>query len=70
MIKGTTTKWAAIINGYSDYGFRIELPGNDLVDLYFKDNKIDTFYQDTVTPDIIQERCENYLESMKFYFNE
>ena len=63
-MKQTTTIWDEAIEDYRDYGFNIELPDNELLELYFKDKLIATFYQDKVTPDILIRGCGNYLKSI------
>jgi len=64
MKQTTKTIWDDVISDYQDYGFRIELPEDFLLELYFKDKKIATFYRDKVTPEILREGCKNYLESI------
>jgi len=59
-----TTTWDDVIKDYQDYGFRIELPEDFLLELYFKDKKIATFYRDKVTPEILREGCKYYLKNI------
>jgi len=63
-MKQTTTIWDEAIKDYQDYGFRIEYPEEFLLELYFKDKKIATFYRDQITPDILTNGCKNYLKSI------
>jgi len=63
-MKQTTTIWDEAIEDYKDYGFNINIPDDFLLELYFKDNLIATFYQDKVTPEILILGCENYLKSI------
>lgn len=64
MEQTTKTIWDDAIEDYRDYGFRIELPGDFLLELYFKDKRIATFYRDKVTPGVLREGCKNYLKSI------
>ena len=64
MKQTTKTIWDEALNGYGDYGFRIELIANYLLQLYFKDKKIATFYLDKITPDVLKQGCETYLNSI------
>jgi len=64
MKQTTRTIWDDAISDYQDYGFRIELLEDFLLELYFKDKKIATFYRDKVTPDVLKEGCKNYLMSI------
>ncbi len=64
MKQTTKTIWDDAIEEYTDYGFRIEFPEDDLLELYFKDKKIATFYRDKVTPEVLREGCKNYLKSI------
>lgn len=64
MKQTTKTIWDDVIKDYQDYGFRIELPEAFLLELYFKDKKIATFYRDKVTPEVLREGCKNYLKSI------
>ena len=64
MKQTTKTIWDEAIEDYIDYGFNIELPDNELVELYFKDKLIATFYRDKVTPEVLREGCKNYLKSI------
>ena len=63
-MKQTTTIWDEAIEDYKDYGFNIELPDNELLELYFKDKLIATFHRDKITPNILIDGCENYLKSI------
>lgn len=42
----------------------VELPEALLLELYFKDKLIATYYQDKITPNILIDGCENYLKSI------
>jgi len=64
MKQTTKTIWDDVISEYQDYGFRIESPEEFLLELFFKDKKIATFYQDKVTPEVLREGCKNYLKSI------
>ena len=64
MKQTTKTIWDDVISDYQDYGFRIEFPEDDLLELYFKDKRIATFYRDKVTPEVLLEGCKNYLKSI------
>ena len=63
-MKQTTTIWDEAIEDYKDYGFNIEIPDNELLNLYFKDKLIATYYQNKATPEILILGCENYLKSI------
>ncbi len=60
----TKTIWNDVIGDYQEFGFSIEYPDAFLMQLYFKDKKIATFYRDKVTPEILREGCKNYLKSI------
>ena len=60
----TKTIWDEAIEEYKDYGFNINMPDDFLLELYFKDKKIATFYRDKVTPEVLLEGCKNYLKSI------
>lgn len=64
MKQTTRTVWDEAIEEYKDYGFNIELPDGFLLELYFKDHRIATFYQYKITPEVIREGCKNYLKSI------
>ena len=64
MKQTTKTIWDESIEDYKDYGFNINMPEEFLLELYFKDNLIATFYQDKVTPEILILGCRNYLKSI------
>lgn len=64
MKQTTKTIWDDVISEYQDFGFRIELPEEFLLELFFKDKKIATFYRDKVTPAVLREGCKNYLASI------
>jgi len=59
-----TTIWDNTIEDYKDYGFNINTPDDFLLELYFKDKLIATFYRDQITPDILTKGCKNYLKSI------
>ena len=63
-MKQTTTIWDEAIETYKDYGFNINMPDDFLLELYFKDKRIATFYRDKVTPGVLREGCKNYLKSI------
>jgi len=54
----------AALGGFQYYGFRLAEPDDHFLELYFKDKKIATFYQGSVTIKIIREGCRNYLKSI------
>ena len=64
MKQTTKTVWDEAIEDYKEYGFNIELPDNELLELYFKDKLIASFYRDQITPDILTNGCKNYLKSI------
>ena len=64
MKQTTKTIWDEVIEDYKDYGFNINMPDDFLLELYFKDKLIATFYQDKITPKILIDGCENYLKSI------
>lgn len=64
MKQTTKTVWDEAIDDYKDYGFSIEYPDTFLLELYFKDKRIATFYRDKVTPEVLREGCKNYLKSI------
>ena len=64
MKQTTRTIWDDAISDFEDYGFRIDLSEAFLLELYFKDKKIATFYRDKVTPEILREGCKNYIKSI------
>ncbi len=64
MKQTTKTIWDEAISDYQDYGFNINIPDDFLLELYFKDKKIATFYRDKVTPEVLREGCKNYLASI------
>ena len=64
MKQTTKTIWDEAIEDYKDYGFSINMPDDFLLELYFKDKLIATFYRDKVTPNILIDGCKNYLKSL------
>lgn len=49
---------------YSEDGFSLLEPDAHVLELYFKDKRIAIYNQTKVTPEIIQEGCKNYLDSL------
>ena len=49
---------------YAGYGFRLIEAGGGVLELYFKDKKIATYYQPRATIEIIREGCQNYLKNI------
>ena len=68
MAQKTKNLWDDAVGDYKDYGFCVEIPNDYLLELYFKDNKIATFYQNQITPEIVMDGCENYLKSISKEF--
>ena len=64
MKQTTKTIWDEAIEDYKDYGFNIDMPDEFLLELYFKDNLIGTFYRDKISPNILIHSCKNYLKSI------
>lgn len=54
----------AALGVYREYGFRLEEPADHLTDLYFKDKKIATFNQHTLTIPKLHEECFNFMKSL------
>lgn len=52
------------LGNYYDLGFNLSEPDDHFTELWFKDKRIAIYYQKTVTIDIIQEGCENYIRSI------
>ena len=46
---------------FKEYGFSLIEPDDHLLELYFKDKKIATYFQAKATIEIIREGCKNYL---------
>jgi len=63
-MKQITTIWDEAIEDYKGYGFNINIPDDLLLELYFKDKLIATFYRGQITPDILTSGCKNYLKSI------
>lgn len=63
-MKQTRTIWDDAISNYKDYGFRIELPEDFLLELYFKDKLIAIYHRDKITPEVLRGGCKNYLKSI------
>jgi len=63
-MKQITTIWDEAIKDYQDYGFNINMPDDFLLELYFKDKRIATFYRDKITPDILREGCKTYFNNI------
>ena len=49
---------------YTQYGFSLVEPDDHLLELWFKDNRLAIYNQPKATPEIIQEGCKNYLDSI------
>ena len=49
------------LDGYKDYGFELIEPDDDLLELWFKDKKVATYYQTKATIEIIRDGCHNFL---------
>ena len=64
MKQTTKTIWDEALEDYKDYGFNIDIPDDFILELYFKDKLIATYYQDKVTPEVLREGCKNYLKSI------
>lgn len=55
--------WDAALGIFKDYGFSLVEPDDHVVELYFKDLKIATFNQSTLTIPILHEECRNFLKN-------
>ena len=54
----------ATLGKFKDYGFNLVEPDDHCLDLYFKDKRVATYYQGSVTIKIIRDNCRNYLKSI------
>ncbi len=58
------TNQTDILGEYTEYGFSIKEPNDHILELYFKDKLIGSYYQTKVTREIIREGCKNYLVNL------
>jgi hypothetical protein len=62
----TRTIWDKIIGEYAEYGFNVKYPDDFILELYFKDKKIASFYRDKITPEVLQEGCKNFIKNLSW----
>ena len=54
----------ATLGKFKDDGFNLVESDDHFLELYFKDKKIATYYQGSVTIKLIREGCRNFLKSI------
>ena len=54
----------AALGIFKDYGFSLVEPDDHVVELYFKDKKVNTYSQSALTIPLLQEGCRNFLKSI------
>ena len=54
----------AALGDFIDLGFSLSEPDDHFTELYFKDKKIATYFQTTVTIPVIREDCQNFLNNI------
>jgi len=60
---GLQSMWDAALGEFAEYGFSLNAPDDHVVELYFKDKRIATYNQATLTIPVLQEGCRNFLKN-------
>ena len=61
---GRQSVFDAYLGEFKDLGFSLREIDDHLAELYFKDLKVHTYNQHTLTSSILEEGCRNYLKNM------
>jgi hypothetical protein len=55
---------SAILEDYADLGFQLREDGDHILELYFKDKRIQTFSQTGATQETLWQACQDYWDSL------